>query len=40
MAVLSPRNVSERYELAYASRENVREWAHRLRSLFQPLQEG
>jgi len=36
IAGLSLRDVSERYGFSSASRESVREWAHRLCSLFRP----
>ncbi|MEM4373620.1 MAG: hypothetical protein QXI97_01305 [Nitrososphaerota archaeon] len=36
IAGLSLRDVSRRYCLTHASRESVREWSHRLKSVFKP----
>ncbi|MEM3081624.1 MAG: DDE-type integrase/transposase/recombinase [Nitrososphaerota archaeon] len=36
IAGLSLRDISERYCLTHASRESVREWSHRLKSVFKP----
>ncbi|MEM2216682.1 MAG: DDE-type integrase/transposase/recombinase, partial [Nitrososphaerota archaeon] len=36
IAGLSLRDISERYGLTNASRESVREWSHRLMSVFKP----